>query len=91
VGQLGRPVTDATGLKGRYDIALTWALPQEAMAPRGGTAASSDAGALTSAPEDFGPTIVEAVQQQLGLRLESKKVPVNTFVIDHAERVPIEN
>jgi uncharacterized protein (TIGR03435 family) len=40
---------------------------------------------------DPGPDIREAIQQQLGLRLVSKKVPVETLVIDHAEKVPTGN
>jgi uncharacterized protein (TIGR03435 family) len=90
-GQLGRPVTDATGLKGKYDFVLTWASEGMAMPGRAGTAASSDAGAGASAPEaEPLPTLMQAVQQ-LGLKLESKKGPVDILVIDHAEKVPIEN
>jgi len=40
---------------------------------------------------DPGPDIRDAIQQQLGLRLVSKKVPVETLVIDHAEKVPTGN
>ena len=40
---------------------------------------------------DPGPDIRDAIQQQLGLSLVSKKVPVEILVIDHAEKVPTEN
>jgi len=40
---------------------------------------------------DPGPDVLDAIQQQLGLRLVSKKVPVEILVIDHAEKVPTEN
>jgi uncharacterized protein (TIGR03435 family) len=40
---------------------------------------------------DPGPDVLDAVQAQLGLKLVSKKVPVETLVIDHAEKVPTEN
>jgi uncharacterized protein (TIGR03435 family) len=73
--QLGAPVKDDTGLQGKYDIALSW---------------------LTSAPgaepdSDAGPDLFAAVQDQLGLRLEKKKGPVEILVIDHAEKVPTAN
>ncbi len=38
-----------------------------------------------------GPSLFTAVQEQLGLRLESRKGPVDVFVIDHAEKIPVEN
>ena len=86
--QLGRPVVDATGLKGKYDVDLYWA--QESMG-RGGLATAAPEGALPAAEIDSGPTILSAVQNQLGLKLESKKGPVDMVVVDHAEKVPSEN
>jgi len=71
---MGRPVIDKTGLNGKYDFILEWT-PD--MAPTG-----------DSAPA--GPTIFTALQEQLGLRLESQKGPVETIVIDRAEK-PSEN
>jgi uncharacterized protein (TIGR03435 family) len=71
--QLGRPVVDKTGLTGKYDIKLEWARDQ---GPGSEDAASNDAS---------GPSIFTAVQEQLGLKLNSTKGPVDTLVIDHAE------
>jgi uncharacterized protein (TIGR03435 family) len=84
--QVGRPVTDATGLSGKFDITIFW--------DAGGSRRPSSDGATplagTSDP-DSGPTLMEAIQSQLGLKLESKKGPVDIIVIDHAEKVPTEN
>ena len=40
---------------------------------------------------DSGPRLIDALREQLGLRLESKKGPVEFLVVDHAERVPTDN
>jgi uncharacterized protein (TIGR03435 family) len=84
-GQLSRPVTDSTGLKGKYDILLTWASDGAGMAP----AAASDVGTPASTPEPL-PTLMQAVQG-LGLKLEQKKGAVDMLVIDHMEKTPTEN
>jgi uncharacterized protein (TIGR03435 family) len=70
-----RVVIDRTKLTGRYDIKLHWA-PDESAANSLG---NSNAG-------DSGPSIFTAVLEQLGLRLESTKAPVEVLVIDHAEK-----
>ena len=92
-GQLRRPVTDATGLKSKYDFALFWTSENMGMAGRGGLAPPPDGGApLVSLPDsDSGPTLFGALQEQLGLKLEQKKGPVDILVIDHMEKVPTEN
>jgi uncharacterized protein (TIGR03435 family) len=78
---LGLPVQDRTGLSGRYDLKLDFSQAPASTAPSAETAAP--------APQDF-PDIFAAIQQQLGLKLEPAKGPVETIVIDHMER-PSEN
>jgi uncharacterized protein (TIGR03435 family) len=73
--QLGGPVTDATGLTGKYEFTLNFSKP--------GAAAASDA--------DTPPDVFSAVQSQLGLKLEPKKGTVQLMVIDHIEKKPTEN
>jgi uncharacterized protein (TIGR03435 family) len=96
--QLGRPVVDATDLKGNYDFTLDFAPdgmngPMGMMPPpppqhEGGPAAG---GPMAAAPDNAGPTIFTALQEQLGLKLEQRKGPVDLLVIDRLEKVPTEN
>ena len=81
---VGRVVVDKSGLEGRYDLSLKWA-------PDGGAASGSSASGQTpSVPDSSGPSIFTALQEQLGLKLESQKGPVQVLVIDHVE-MPSEN
>lgn len=73
---LDRPVVDKTGLSGRYDFDLEWA-PDETQF---GGALPPESAAATS------PPLFEAIQQQLGLRLEATRGPVAALVVDTAER-----
>jgi len=76
--QTGKPVVDQTGLTGNYDVELRFSL--ESLRP---PPASPDG--LPPAPDDA-PSIFTAVQEQLGLKLESGKAPVDHLIIDHIER-----
>jgi uncharacterized protein (TIGR03435 family) len=83
-GPLGRTVIDKTGLTGIYDIALDWP-PDD---PRSASPFAPPGPGL--APEDTAPRLLDALKEQLGLKLESQKGPVEIFVIDRAEK-PSEN
>jgi uncharacterized protein (TIGR03435 family) len=85
-GQLGRPVIDKTGLSELFDIDLKWT-PGAEQAP--GPFGPERGGAPPPLPAD-GPSIYTAIQEQLGLRLESARGPVEVVVIDRAEK-PSEN
>jgi uncharacterized protein (TIGR03435 family) len=76
--QLGRGVIDKTNLKGLFDIRLDFA-----------PAGSPDATAAV-APDPAGPYLFDAIQDQLGLKLESTRSLVEVLVIDRAEK-PSEN
>jgi uncharacterized protein (TIGR03435 family) len=73
-GTTASPVLDKTGLTGTYDYALTVKLPGPG--PRGGGGG------------DLRDALGSALQEQLGLRLESAKVSEEVMVIDHAEKPP---
>jgi uncharacterized protein (TIGR03435 family) len=86
--QLHRTVIDKTGLTGKYDLELNWTPDEgEGMGPPppGGGQPHGDA-----PTEGSGPSIFTTTQEQLGLRLQSGKGPVDTLVIDHVE-TPTEN
>jgi uncharacterized protein (TIGR03435 family) len=75
---VGRPVINQTGLTGLFDGALEWApSPEETQAIFGGAPAPSDA--------PLGASIFTAVEEQLGLKLQDARAPVETLVITHAE------
>jgi len=81
--QLGQPVTDATGLVGRYDYAFSFLMEP------GGRAAGPVV-SNGSEPE-FGISLIDALRDQLGLRLEKRKGQAEVLVVDHAEKAPIKN
>jgi|SRR5215469_9959150 len=83
---LDRPVIDRTGLTGRFDVHLRWASDQ----PTGDSLGQPATGGAKPSPDMSGHSIFTALQEQLGLKLEASKGPVEKFVIDHAER-PDEN
>jgi uncharacterized protein (TIGR03435 family) len=85
--QTDRPVVDRTGLVGSFDITLTWAPDAPAALPAAGGENSGRDHA--SDPRIF--TIFAAVREQLGLKLQATKEPLEVLVIDHAEKVPTEN
>jgi uncharacterized protein (TIGR03435 family) len=84
----GRVVIDKTGLTGRYDIDLQYTPEQGQLQPPPGGAGP---GMPPLPPVDpNGPSLFTALQEQLGLKLESQKGPVDLMIIDHVER-PSEN
>jgi uncharacterized protein (TIGR03435 family) len=85
--QLSRPVLDKTGLMGYYEFTLHWT-PDESQTFIGfdGTIIPDNA----PPPDSSGLSVFAAVQEQLGLKLESQKGPVEILVIDHVEK-PSEN
>jgi uncharacterized protein (TIGR03435 family) len=83
---LNSTVTDATGLTAKYDYTVTFAGATEP----GGALAPSLPASQPDAAEPL-PDIFGALQSQLGLRLEPKKVAVEVFAVDHMEKTPTGN
>jgi uncharacterized protein (TIGR03435 family) len=70
------PVVDMTGLKGKYDVTLNL---------------SKYVGDMQPAHDDPLSIFMAGLQEELGLKLESKKMPIDLLIIDRAEKVPVEN
>jgi uncharacterized protein (TIGR03435 family) len=101
--RLDLPVIDMTGLTGKYDYTLSFSpdglggmMPPAGIAPPLPAGPPPGEGApgmpMAGAPDaQSGPNLFSALQEQLGLKLEQRKAPVDLLVIDHLEKVPIEN
>jgi uncharacterized protein (TIGR03435 family) len=70
------PWVEQTGLRGSFEIKLEYALAVGPAGPPGDPSV---------------PTLVQALEEQLGLRVETKKLPADVVVVDHVERNPVEN
>ena len=81
----GRRVIDRTGLTGRFDFTLTWT--PDTLPPRApGTSPDQPVTVNGVKIDPNGPTLLTAIQEQLGLKLESTKGAVDVLVIDHVDR-----
>jgi uncharacterized protein (TIGR03435 family) len=79
----GRAIIDKTGIANKFDVHLEWT-PDDAAPEFPGTDTPNDTGKSTS---PAGPSIFAAVEEQLGLRLESGKGPVEVLVIESVEKL----
>lgn len=79
-GRLGRPVVDQTGLTGTFDYKLHWTPDSGAPAMQG----------TDAQPELQGTSFLEALKEQLGLKLKPTNAPLSVLIVDHVER-PSEN
>jgi len=86
---MGRPVIDKTGISGKFDIHLPFA-PDSSLEGLPGIGAPGGPALPIAADPSAGATIFTAIQEELGLKLESTKGPVEVIVIDRIER-PTEN
>ena len=69
------PIVDQTGLTGEYDVTITWTLTDRMEQP----------------VDPPGMAFLDALQEQLGLKLERRKAAVDKVIVDHIERTPTEN
>ena len=99
-GYIYSPVLDSTGLKGSYDFTLSFSSADQTQARTAGSgappAAGGGTGSATASTEGASDpsgalTLFEAVNRQLGLKLEKQRRPVPVLVIDHIDEKPTEN
>jgi uncharacterized protein (TIGR03435 family) len=76
IGDMDRPLVNETGFSGTYDFSMSW-LPEH-----DGPSAAPGA----QPPDAQGPTFIEALKDDLGLKLRPTRAPVQTLVIDHVEQ-----
>jgi bla regulator protein BlaR1 len=88
--QLGSTVQDKTGLTGKYDFTLQWTPDRNGFPMFGSPESGQQGPGAAASPDSSGPSIFTAMQEQLGLKLESQKGRVEVLVIDHVE-TPSEN
>jgi uncharacterized protein (TIGR03435 family) len=100
--ELNWPVLDATSIEGAWDFTLVYSMrfpAMMAMAGRGGGPVGGGggepglpaAGPASASDPTEGYTVFEAVEKQLGLRLEKQKRSMPVIVIDHFEQKPTDN
>jgi uncharacterized protein (TIGR03435 family) len=77
LASVDRPVLDRTAIPGVFDFGLKFA--------------ESSLEMKRQTIQGDGPSIFTLIQEQLGLKLEAQKGPVEMLVIDHAERIPTGN
>ena len=80
------PVLDLTGLKGAYDFEAHWTPKGQLNA---GAKAGGDSSQAPTPTDDV--TVFEAMDKQLGLKLEEQKHPIPVLVIDKVDRTPSDN
>jgi uncharacterized protein (TIGR03435 family) len=81
---LNVPIQDMTGVSGVFDFDLKWV--PDLSVPN--VSSTSPPDAVLDSP---GPSLFNVLQEQLGLKLEARKLPVEVLVVDRAERAPFEN
>lgn len=90
------PVTDQTGIEGRWDFTLTFT-PEallrslETLRATSGAPAGTPTGQTTASDPSGAMTLAEAFPRQLGLKLEMRRRPVQVLVIDSMDEKPTEN
>jgi uncharacterized protein (TIGR03435 family) len=87
----GSAVLDATGIEGGWDFTLTYVLPRVTAANTGADPTAPGVVVPAASDPTGGLTLANALEKELGLKLESQKRPMTVTVIDHIEQTPTDN
>jgi uncharacterized protein (TIGR03435 family) len=98
-GMVGKPVVDETGLKGSYKVPIEMTMADMMRVAKASGMGGMMGGPAPAAPSNANPADAAsdptpsmfAAIQKLGLKLDSKKAPVDTVVVVHLEKTPTEN
>jgi uncharacterized protein (TIGR03435 family) len=92
-GYFNHPLVDATELTGSYNFTVSWTPKQNIPggAPPAAAPAAPASGSTPLPADPTGVTVFEAIDRQLGLKVETQRRPGPVVVIDHVNQVPTEN
>jgi uncharacterized protein (TIGR03435 family) len=85
-GYVDHPIVNASGIQGAWNFTLMWT-PRGALDNR---PANAEPGAAGGASDPGGISLFEAIDKQLGLKLEKGTHPLSVIVVDHAEEKPVD-
>jgi uncharacterized protein (TIGR03435 family) len=89
---IDHPVVDATRMTGAYNFAISWTDRGRFRVPGGGLGQPTEAAqGVPPVAAPSGLTVFEAIERQLGLKLEMQKRAMPVLVIDHVNQAPTEN
>jgi len=89
-GYIRVPVEDKTGLEGAYDFTVAFS-PIQFVRPQGGRGDGAPGAGPEAADPNGALSLEDAINKQLGLKLEMRKRPMPVLVIDHIEEKPTDN
>jgi uncharacterized protein (TIGR03435 family) len=90
-GYIHTPVLNSTGLTDAYDFTLSFSTAGQLRTPSAPSASSDPNAASTAADPSGGLSLFDAMQRQIGIKLEKQKRPIPMLVIDHIEEKPTDN
>ncbi len=89
---MDHPIVDATGIDGNHDFTLTFSSFLAFQNNGGGRGGDAQAASVAAASDPTGAIpLAEALEKQLGLKLELRKQPMPVLVVDHIEQKPTDN
>jgi uncharacterized protein (TIGR03435 family) len=89
LNQIGQPVLDSTNLKGKYDFTLTFTSDSFGLSSLPPPSPQAEGNGIPQS-ENTGLAIFQALEKQLELKAQPRRIMIEVFVIDHNEETPVE-